>query len=150
MNTGKHSAAPDATEKMNETLSNGSSFTMETWVYQKEEGFYNTIIGKGDHQATIRTMGKDYVTFYIYNGAWIQNDFTMPSDWIGKWHHLAAVVDGTDMRVYCDSVELACPNKKAITGEIRESDEPFGVVFESEHMGSRDGKNKPRLFTAMP
>ena len=115
---------------------------METWVYQKEEGSYNTIIGKGDHQATIRTMGKNYVTFYIYNGAWIQNDFTMPSDWIGKWHHLAAVVDGTDMRVYCDSVELACPNKKAITGEIRESDEPFGVVFESEHMGSRDGKNK--------
>lgn len=132
-----------ATAKLNDVFSNGKSFTMETWVYQKEVGSYNTLLAKGDYQVAMRTMGSTNVTFYVYNGGWVQNDFKMPSDFIGNWHQLAAEVDGNTMRVFCDGEELeSIGTLKTIDAPIRTSDEPFGIGYESNHLGSRDGQNK--------
>lgn len=135
--------APEASARINAAFSGGNPFTMEAWVFQKEAGTYNTIMAKGDYQAAVRTMGTENIVFYVYNGGWVQNDFRAPSDWIGKWHHLAVEVEGTEMRVYCDGEPLECWGTLApVSSPIRESDEPFGIGIESNHMGQRDGKNK--------
>lgn len=135
---------PDAGSKLNEVLSGDKAFTLETWINQKEEGSYNTVLAKGDYQVAIRTMGRSLV-FYVYNGGWVQNDFQLPEDWLGNWHHIAVTVEEGIMRAYCDGVELEIVDGKElkpIEAPIRTSSEPFGVGYESNHMGSRDGQNK--------
>lgn len=143
----------DANDILNEALSGDNDFTLETWVYQKEgASSYNTLLAKGDYQVAMRTMN-DRLAFYVYNGGWVQNDFQLPQDWECNWHNLAATVEDGNMRVYCDGVELEYiggGTKKPIGDPIRTSDEAFGVGYETNHMGSRDGNNKyayVRIYT---
>lgn len=134
------------TDRLNQVLSGSNSFTLEVWVNQQSSKAFNTILAKGDHQVALRSAYENNLTFYVYaGGSWIQNDFEMPENWIGNWHHLAAVVDGSRMRLYCDGVELTNitgGGEKTISGEIASSDYAFGVGIEEEHTSERDGENK--------
>ena len=137
---------PDAGDRLNEALSGSSSFTVEVWVNQQESKAFNTIFAKGDHQVAVRSAYENNLTFYVYaGGSWIQNDFEIPDNWLGNWHHLAAVVDGSRMRLYCDGEELANitgGGEKTISGEIAASDHAFGIGIDEEHTDERDGQNK--------
>ncbi|MCI8635228.1 MAG: DUF4981 domain-containing protein [Eubacterium sp.] len=135
--------ASEANAKLNKVLSGSNSFTIETWINQKEATTYNTVIAKSDYQVALRTMWGNTITFYVYNGGWIENNFVAPSDWMNEWHHLAAEIDGGEMRVYCDGEPLTVKGTlKPVNDPIRESNSPLGIGYESDHMGERDGKNK--------
>lgn len=144
----------DANEILNDTLSGDNDFTLETWVYPKESApnYYNTILAKGDYQVAMRAYG-DKLAFYVYNGGWVQNDYRLPDNWENNWHNLAATIENGQMHVYCDGVEMDYVDSgdpKPVEDPIHTSDEPFGVGYESNHMGSRDGNNKyayVRIYT---
>ena len=137
---------PASGDRLNEALSGSSSFTLEAFVKQQSTKAFNTILAKGDHQVAVRSAYENSLTFYVYaGGSWIQNDFEVPTGWLGSWHHLAAVVDGTKMRLYCDGKELANitgGGEKTISGVIASSDQPFGIGIDAEHTGERDGNNQ--------
>ena len=137
---------PGANDKINAALSGNNAFTLEMNVKQTEAKGYNSLLAKGDHQVAMRTMTGDdgvHLAFYVFNGGWIQNDFTLPSDWIGNWHLLTATFDGRDMKAYCDGEELTCITspKKYVEAPIATSSQDLAVGRDVENT-DRDGKNQ--------
>lgn len=133
-------------------LSGNNPFTFELWVNQvgTSQGF-NSLITKGDSQAALRSApsGSDYIlTFYVKTtaGNWVQADFRAPSNWIGNWHHVAAIFDGRYLRVYCDGQMLSLSNGNNDIGAnnaVNASSHDLAISYETET--GRIGENKVAL-----
>ena len=137
-----------ANNTINAVLSGNNAFTLELYMQQTTAKGYNIILAKGDHQVAMRTMAEDngniHVAFYVYaDGQWIQNDFALPSDWLGNWHLLTATFDGHNMQVYCDGEPLTCKTnpQKTVDGAIAASSQELAVGRDVENT-DRDGNNK--------
>lgn len=142
------SVDPDAGRKLNFALSGNNAFTIDTWVNQTTEKGFNTIFAKGDYQVAARTEGETF-TFYVYTNKneWVQNDYKLPDGWLNNWHHLAVSFDGKDVRAYCDGNQMeSVGTYKSIDAPIKTSTSEFGIGYETNHLGSRDGVNKYAYF----
>lgn len=135
-----------SSELINRAISGRNAFTLEMQVKQLAEKDMNVLMAKGDHQVGFRSAKNGSGTklvFFIYtaSGQYVQNEFTAPTDWIGSWHHVAAVCDGTDLTVYCDGAELAVIGQKnRITSDIGTSGSALGVNYDVEN-ADRYGNN---------
>ena len=81
--------------KLNTALS-GNNFTVDTWVKPNNtRSGFNTIFAKGDDQVAMREdVPGQYIAFYVRtDSGWHQNNFTLPSDWTEKYHHIVGVVN---------------------------------------------------------
>jgi len=82
----------------------GSTMTMMAWVCPTErgEGLVD-IFAKGDNHV-LQVSGNRELTFFA--GGWGRGDCTvkLPEDWIGHWHHIAGVCEGTVLHIYIDGV----------------------------------------------
>ena len=59
-------------------------------------------ITKGNTQFGVVQKGSDKLQFYLHSGLMHRLDVDLPSDWMGKWHHVTASWDGKEMRLYID------------------------------------------------
>jgi len=80
----------------------GETLTMMAWVYP---------VAGGDDLVDLFTKGDNHVLQIVDNkrlsffaGGWGRGDCTvdLPVDWLGHWHHIAGVCEGSALRVYID------------------------------------------------
>ena len=132
------------TAKLNDALSGNKGFTIETWVKPGNKDGWNTIFAKGDHQVAVRIEGNNQANVYVYTtgGKWVNNYFALPNNWIGNWHDFAVVFDNGVMTAFCDGAALNKVNGGNVEGGVASSGSDFGVGYETENMGERDGNNR--------
>lgn len=59
-------------------------------------------ITKGNTQFGVVQKGSDKLQFYIHTGVKHTLNVDIPTDWVGKWHHVTASWDGKEMKLYID------------------------------------------------
>ncbi|HEY5570541.1 MAG TPA: glycoside hydrolase family 2 TIM barrel-domain containing protein, partial [Bacteroidales bacterium] len=61
-----------------------------------------SFITKGSRQFGLQQRGKSQISFYIYTDKLQEVKAELPSDWEYKWHNIAGVYDGIEMKIYID------------------------------------------------
>jgi TolA-binding protein len=92
-----------------------SQFTVAAWIkVNKFDKEYQTIISKGDNSWRLARAGKSNSIEFACNGSaaikwngkgevpWAVSNITNLND--GKWHHIAAVFDGSALYLYIDGI----------------------------------------------
>jgi hypothetical protein len=83
----------------------GETITMMAWVYPVAggEGLVD-LFTKGDNQV-LQVIDNKSLSFFA--GGWGRGDCTvdLPIDWLGHWHHIAGVCEGSTLRLYIDGVQ---------------------------------------------
>jgi hypothetical protein len=85
----------------------GETITMMTWVKPAGAGESGRglvdLFSKGDNHV-LQVVGGRQLTFFA--GGWGRGDCTvdLPSDWLGHWHHIAGVCEGSKLYVYIDGI----------------------------------------------
>ena len=59
-------------------------------------------VTKGNTQFGVVQKGNDKLQFYLHSGVKHTLDIDLPSDWVGKWHHVTASWDSKEMKLYID------------------------------------------------
>lgn len=146
------------TIKNNDTINNALSglnpFTLETVVKQNDASLtYNSFITKGDNQVELRaydTNGTALLQFIVKttSGSWVGVSANAPSDWLGKWHQLAAVFDGTKFYIYCDGTLLTPTPGSIGSTQIAKSTYDLGVSYEAQNArGANNNVAAARVYT---
>lgn len=102
-------------------------FSFEAWVLQETPTTTATIISKGDVKPgagnqrgyhLVLNNGKLNLTWYDNAGATILNIESVSAITNNKWHHIAAVYNGTDAILYVDGTEVkrGNPSVAPVTG----------------------------------
>ncbi len=80
----------------------GETLTMMAWVYPVTGGEELVdIFTRGDNNV-LQVVDNKRLSFFA--GGWGRGDCTvdLPADWLGHWHHIAGVCEGSVLRVYID------------------------------------------------
>ncbi|MCL2487646.1 MAG: DUF4981 domain-containing protein, partial [Oscillospiraceae bacterium] len=119
--------------KFNEAISARNPFTFESLIYPLpgSTAAQQTILSKGDNQATLRLDGSGFDFFVRAGGVWVTNRFSVPSGWANNWHHVAGVFDGTDMFVYVDGAAATRTSNNPVTADIQTTPDTFGVNYDA-------------------
>jgi beta-galactosidase len=83
----------------------GKALTLEAWVKPERASSHAPIVGKGDTQFGLKVdLTGEKLEFNIFGkqAKWITLNTPVPADWIGKWHHVAGVYDGKELKLYID------------------------------------------------
>ena len=102
-------------DALNSKLFGNQPFTLEMTVKQSGNSSdrFNPLVTKGDSQFVFRTTDNtDFNFFTKTNNGWIDAAYTLPSGWMGNWHHVAAVFDGRYYSIYVDGVKLSMRAKR--------------------------------------
>jgi beta-galactosidase len=99
-------------------------FSLETWVWPDDVAGEIPFIIKGNGQYGLRQANSSTIEFYIDDPNLVCLRTQIPIDWAGRWHHLAAVYDGKEMRLYIDGIRSASTNR---SGPIRHSPYPLMI-----------------------
>ena len=98
----------------------GTGLTIEAWVYPRQFNGSNPIITKGDTQYGLQQTHRDSLEFYIYDNERISVVAPLPGDWAYNWHSLAAVYDGSALRLTVDQdLTWSKPHKGRISRSNR-------------------------------
>lgn len=79
--------------------------TLEAWVKPVPTDGHACFISKGDTQWALQVARGDALEFFVYdpdNETWVTTETALPNDWAGRWHHVAGVFDGNELRLYLD------------------------------------------------
>jgi hypothetical protein len=68
--------------------------------------------------------------------SWVSAQMPVPDDWVGNWHHLAAVYDGSEVRLYVDGQQRDAASQ---SGTLHESSYPVGIG----HNGAKSRSTPP-------
>ncbi|MBT3198448.1 MAG: DUF4981 domain-containing protein, partial [Phycisphaerales bacterium] len=93
----------------------GKALTLEAWVKPAPASSHAPIIGKGDTQYGLKVdKTGEKLEFNIFGkqAKWVTLETPLPSDWIGKWHQVAGVYDGKELKLYIDG-ELKATRKSS-------------------------------------
>jgi mannosyl-glycoprotein endo-beta-N-acetylglucosaminidase len=92
----------------------GNKITLEAWINVNEfksQPFAGSVIvkdqGSNSSGYMIRCGGNGIINFNIGNGSWHEISTPVNSVQLNSWHHVAAVYDGTAMKIYVDGVLTA-------------------------------------------
>ncbi len=83
----------------------GETLTMMAWVYPVAGGGdLVDLLTKGDNHV-LQVVDNKSLSFFA--GGWGRGDCTvgLPADWLGHWHHIAGVCEGSTLRLYIDGVQ---------------------------------------------
>jgi beta-galactosidase len=102
------------------TLPNDSRYsitgplTIEAWIKPLSNIADSPIIAKGDTQFALKQKGTTSLEFFIYDAAipgewtqWVAASAALPSSWVGQWHHVAGVYDGSRLKLYLNGQFVA-------------------------------------------
>ena len=91
-------------------------------LYPKEWNGTGTYLTKGGNQFGLNQFSPDSLEFYLFTHRRVSLRIKLPSNWENNWHHLAAIYDGKDLKLFVNG-ELA--GERPCTGNIRNF--PFQV-----------------------
>ena len=100
------------------------ALTLSMWIKPQEWNGLESYITKGDWQFGLRQSDRDSLEFYTTTQEKVSLKGPVPSDWVGQWHHLAAVYDGGSMKLFIDSVQLA---ESSQTGRMINTPFPINI-----------------------
>jgi hypothetical protein len=83
----------------------GETLTMMSWVYPMKRGDdLVDLFTKGDNNV-LQIVDNKRLSFFA--GGWGRGDCTvdLPAGWLGHWHHIAGVCEGSVLRLYIDGEE---------------------------------------------
>ena len=83
----------------------GKALTLEAWVKPEPASTHSPIVGKGDTQYGLKVdVSGEKLEFNIFGktAKWVTLNTPLPNDWLGKWHHVAGVYDGEELKLYID------------------------------------------------
>ncbi|MCL2013820.1 MAG: InlB B-repeat-containing protein, partial [Oscillospiraceae bacterium] len=144
-----HSLFPTHVTKnnaINNLFSGNNPFTVEMRVRPMSSSSWQYLFSKGDHQIAFRN-NNGILQFIAYsNGSWIENNFTLPANWVNNWHHIAARFDGTNMSVFANGSALSASGSLTpITNGFSSSNHDFGINCNTEII-SRKGNHQIAMF----
>ncbi|HYQ65199.1 glycoside hydrolase family 2 TIM barrel-domain containing protein [Actinophytocola sp.] len=108
----------------------GTAVTLDAWVKPAAWSGDFRIVGKGDHQYTLKMKTADTLEFFIHSGTWRFVQAKVPADFYGNWHRVSGTYDGSMLRLYIDGREVG---NLAFSGRIDSSsaDVEIGRDFET-------------------
>jgi beta-galactosidase len=107
----------------------GTALTLDAWVRPEAWSGDFRILGKGDHQYSLKMKTQDTLEFFIYSGTWRFVQAKVPSDWYGNWHRVSGTYDGAVLRLYIDGHEVG---NLAYSGRIDPSSAEVNIGRNSE------------------
>jgi beta-galactosidase len=107
----------------------GTAVTLDAWVRPESWSGDFRIVGKGDHQYTLKMKTRDTLEFFIYSGTWRAVQAKVPADWYGNWHRVSGTYDGAVLRLYVDGHEVG---NLAYSGRIDRSSGEVNIGRDSE------------------
>jgi beta-galactosidase len=115
----------------------GDQLTLALWVLPRRWTGHGPLITKGDHQFGLLRSAPDSLEFFIHDRERIAVSAATPEDWEGRWHHVAGVYDGAELRLYVDG---AVSGTTAHSGAIDHNPFPVNVgrnaaIHGQEHPG---------------
>jgi len=86
----------------------GGPFTLETWLNAKSFGERTGLICKTEGSEFGMFVNGGKPSFIVHlNGAYVTAGVDTPVLEVGRWHHLAGVFDGKEVRLYVDGQPVA-------------------------------------------
>lgn len=86
----------------------GKELSLSIWLKPSSWNGGKSILTKGANQYGLRQLSASEVEFYLHTGKERKSLVALlPPDWEGQWHHVAAVYNGKQMRLYIDRQKLA-------------------------------------------
>lgn len=107
----------------------GTAVTLDAWVKPEAWSGDFRIVGKGDHQYTLKMKTQDTLEFFIHSGTWRSVQAKVPADWYGDWHRASGTYDGSTLRLYIDGREVG---SLAYSGRIDWSSGEVNIGRDSE------------------
>ncbi len=112
---------------------NGSALTLSMWIYpRKLNRSAGTLLTKGSYQYGLVQKGNQSLEFYLTTSRREVVTSPLPSDWENKWHHVAAVYNGSSMQLFIDGQKTG---EKPVTGNIRNLPYPVNIGRNAEIHG---------------
>jgi beta-galactosidase len=111
--------------------------TVDFWVFPRLWNGHGWFLNNGERGFGLIQKDERHLSFFIGGGPGGEVTAEIPPDWYGRWHHLAGVYDGTELRLYVDG-ELK--GRRGFSGPIPETSFPVNVgrkadVIGQEHAG---------------
>lgn len=126
-------ACGTATFPPHEALQLTGPLTLEAWIKPAPQKTFGTVIGKGDTSYSLQLDREGRLEFFVYrSGQWINVYAPPPDDFVGRWHHVAGVYDGRQVRLLLDGRQLAA---REFAGSFDCNDSPLGIGVNTEHAG---------------
>jgi beta-galactosidase len=102
----------------------GEALTLSFFV--KPEAFNGNaaFLTKGDYQFGVIQSDEAQLEFYLNTDRKMRLRAKLPENWVDRWHHVVAVYNGKQMRLYVDGSLLA---EQACTGSVRNA--PYQVIL---------------------
>lgn len=79
---------------------------------------------KGDNQLGLVQIGIDSLDFYIFTKEKKTLRAALPNDWENNWHHITAIYNGVQMKLFIDKQEVAIMK---VSGKIRNLPYPVNI-----------------------
>ncbi len=102
--------------------------TLEAWVKPRAAAGHSCFITKGDGQWALQVAQGKTLEFFVFaagqSRAWITVQAPLPADWVGRWHQVAGVFDGAELRLYLDGKRVGT---SAYTGRVAASAYPVEI-----------------------
>lgn len=96
------------------------SFMLKPEAYNGNAAF----LTKGDYQFGIIQADEEHLEFYLNTGTKTTLRAALPENWVGRWHHVAAIYDGEKMELFVDGKLL---DSVSCSGAIRNA--PYQVIL---------------------
>jgi beta-galactosidase len=78
----------------------GKELTVELWLKPGPWNGSEFILSKGRFQYGFRYVDEKHIGFYVGGNTVAEVVAELPANWSGKWHHLAGIYDGNNLRIY--------------------------------------------------
>ena len=81
----------------------GKLLTLSIWIKPEYWNGSGAILTKGQKQFGLIQLSEDKLEFYVSGKQRVAVNASLPDDWVGKWHHIAGIYDGTKLQLYIDA-----------------------------------------------
>lgn len=108
----------------------GGSFTLVADVTPAENPGHNDLITRGDRAWALKFNQNGDLEFFVYHEKWHSVTAPVPADFAGKRHRIAAVFDGSKLRLILNGTELASQDYQ---GPVAATTAPVGISINADY-----------------
>lgn len=111
-------------------------FTLEAWVKPAPASGHACLLSKGDTQWALQVAPGNNLEFFVGQAGqarpWITVQAPLPADWIGRWHRVAGVFTGRELRLYLDGKSVGAT---PFTGTVASTAWPVVIGGNAQEAG---------------
>ncbi len=107
--------------------------TVDFWIFPRPWNGHGWFVNKGSGSWGLIQSDADHLEFYVRSdGERFAAPASVPNDWVERWHHLAGVYDGTELRLFVDGTVAS---RIPFDGPIDPSAFPVNVGRQADLIG---------------